>query len=329
MPSLQYAVQLKEEGNLLFKQKNYDAAIRKFSEAIALDPRNAAFYGNRAACFYFLGRFHDVITDSQTALQLNPRYAKAWLRKADAHDALMQYAESIECYAQALPLSSSSEYPELQQRIQAVTSKIMNPASMSLPTLLTLARAHSIPIPHQDQMHSPAQTESLRKALFRHPKWGSHPRVRFMLIPEDEAHPIRNFELERVPLGKLDGDLKRVLGSGCREYVEELVWSDDWAEYARGRPVGVGVGRIYTTYECVMDPRASSSGRPVNRRACHLLGRNDLYGHILLKKTNRIKIVSERILGSSSSTDDVSRPSDELGWEILTVDELRSDEFKR
>lgn len=54
-----------------------------------------------------------------------------------------------------------------------------------------------------------------------------------MLIPEDDAHPIRNFELERVPLGKLDGDLKRVLGSGCREYVEELIWSDDWAEYVR------------------------------------------------------------------------------------------------
>lgn len=109
----------------------------------------------------------------------------------------------------------------------------MNPSTMSLPTLLTLARAHAIPIPHQDQMHSPTQTESLRKALFRHPKWGSHPRVRFMLIPEDDAHPIRNFELERVPLGKLDGDLKRVLGSGCREYVEEFVWSDDWAEYVR------------------------------------------------------------------------------------------------
>lgn len=92
--------------------------------------------------------------------------------------------------------------------------------------------------------------------------------------------------------------------------------------------MGVGVGRIYTTYECVMDPRASSSGRPVNRRACHLLGRNDLHGHILLKKTNRIKILPERILGSSSSTDDVSRPSDELGWETLTVEELRSEEFR-
>lgn len=116
MSSLQYAVQLKEEGNLLFKQKNYDAAIRKFSEAIALDPRNATFYGNRAACFYFVGRyagsvnrqcelnltkrkllrFHDVITDSQTALQLNPRYAKAWLRKADAHD--VRFTNSNCCY---------------------------------------------------------------------------------------------------------------------------------------------------------------------------------------------------------------------------------------
>lgn len=47
----QYA---KEEGNLLFKQKQYAAAAQKFTEAIRLDNQNSVFYGNRAACYFFL-----------------------------------------------------------------------------------------------------------------------------------------------------------------------------------------------------------------------------------------------------------------------------------
>jgi hypothetical protein len=35
------AIQLKEEGNAFFKEKNFDAAIAKYTEAILLDPQNA------------------------------------------------------------------------------------------------------------------------------------------------------------------------------------------------------------------------------------------------------------------------------------------------
>jgi len=89
----------------------------------------------------------------------------------------------------------------------------------------------------------------------------------------------------------------------------------------------VGLGRVYTTYECVSDPSAARHGRGLNKRASRLLGR-DIHGTVLLKKTNHIKIIPERVLISSSSTADPARPSDELGWEMLTVDELRSEEFR-
>ncbi|KAJ3503493.1 hypothetical protein NMY22_g18233 [Coprinellus aureogranulatus] len=102
MSSSQHAFQLKEAGNKFFKEKSYDAAIKKFSEAIALEPRNPTFYGNRAACFYFTGRYQQVITDCQMALQLDPRYAKAWLRKADA-----QTSHAICREHRVLPTSSS------------------------------------------------------------------------------------------------------------------------------------------------------------------------------------------------------------------------------
>lgn len=95
---------------------------------------------------------------------------------------------------------------------------------------------------------------------------------------------------------------------------------------SKGRPVGVGIGRIYTTYECIFDENAARHGHPLNKRACHVLGRADIYGQVLFKKTNRIKIVSDRTVVAPSG--EGSRPSDELGWEILCADELRSDEFR-
>jgi Flp pilus assembly protein TadD len=48
--------QLKEQGNSLFVAKNHEEAASKYTEAIALDGRNAILYANRAACYLALQR---------------------------------------------------------------------------------------------------------------------------------------------------------------------------------------------------------------------------------------------------------------------------------
>lgn len=50
------AVQLKDEGNELFKKQDYVGAIIKYTEAIGLDDKNAVLYANRAACNHALNR---------------------------------------------------------------------------------------------------------------------------------------------------------------------------------------------------------------------------------------------------------------------------------
>ncbi|KAJ7881429.1 hypothetical protein B0H13DRAFT_2049578, partial [Mycena leptocephala] len=57
---------------------------------------------------------------------------------------------------------------------------------------------------------------------------------------------------------------------------------------ARGKPVGVGIGRLHTSYEAWMAPHAVAS-RPLNMRACQLLRRPDTHGPILVQKTTFIK----------------------------------------
>jgi tetratricopeptide (TPR) repeat protein len=49
-PPHQRAEYLKNEGNTLHKQGKFQAAYRKYSEAIKEDPQNAIYYANRAAC---------------------------------------------------------------------------------------------------------------------------------------------------------------------------------------------------------------------------------------------------------------------------------------
>ncbi|EAU86965.1 hypothetical protein CC1G_13400 [Coprinopsis cinerea okayama7 len=305
MAAQRQAVQLKEEGNALFKAKQYEASIAKFTDAIQLDNRNPVFYGNRAASFFFLRRFHEVLSDCRAALNLDSRYTKAWLRKGDAHDALTQYADSIESYSQALSLTPSyeSEHDDLKRRIEHVKSKILHPSSVGLDTLSTIARLHSIQIPNLQAVQTPSQIDELRRALFRHPKWSfpsasshkPHPaRIRFLLVPSDDRIPVAprsNIELgtEEEPAKNYDREIRRLLG-GCARYTREIILSEDWESYSPQRPFGVGLGRFHSIYEIYYGLPTSDSPLPsLNRRACSLLSRNDIYGPALIVKGVYVK----------------------------------------
>ncbi|KAG2122778.1 hypothetical protein DEU56DRAFT_983975 [Suillus clintonianus] len=80
------AAQLKDEGNELFKKQDYVGAIVKYTEAIALDDKNAVLYANRAACNHALNRYLDAVDDAHMATELDPGYAKGWSRLAASRD---------------------------------------------------------------------------------------------------------------------------------------------------------------------------------------------------------------------------------------------------
>jgi hypothetical protein len=88
---------------------------------------------------------------------------------------------------------------------------------------------------------------------------------------------------------------------------------------AKGKPDGVGIGRMHTSYEAFMDDFAMSA-RPINPRACSLLRRPNTHGPILVMKTTFIKAKDSGRLGKSE---------DILCWEKVSEEELKGDEFRR
>ena len=89
---------LKEQGSKAFQDKNFDEAIRLFSEAIVQDPTNPILFSNRSACYAQKPDFTAALRDAEEAITLSPTWSKGYLRKGQALEGLMQLQRAMESY---------------------------------------------------------------------------------------------------------------------------------------------------------------------------------------------------------------------------------------
>ncbi|KAG2684388.1 hypothetical protein I3843_10G073100 [Carya illinoinensis] len=94
---LKRAHELKEEGNKRFQNKDYAGALEQYDNALRLTPKThpdrAVFHSNRAACLMQLKPidYETVIAECTMALQVQPRFFRALLRRARAFEAAIQW----------------------------------------------------------------------------------------------------------------------------------------------------------------------------------------------------------------------------------------------
>lgn len=72
----------KRLGGELFKEQKYPAAIKEYDEGLRRDPTNTAIYTNRAFCYIKLAEPTMGLKDANKAIELDPKFVKAWVRKA-------------------------------------------------------------------------------------------------------------------------------------------------------------------------------------------------------------------------------------------------------
>lgn len=88
-------------GNNSFKNGKYDEAINYYNKAIETCPEEfktelATYYQNRAAAYENLKKWSSVIADCTKAIDLNPKYIKALMRRAKAEEITKDYENCLD-----------------------------------------------------------------------------------------------------------------------------------------------------------------------------------------------------------------------------------------
>mmetsp|Transcript_11413 Transcript_11413/g.17124 ORF Transcript_11413/g.17124 Transcript_11413/m.17124 type:complete len:259 (-) Transcript_11413:140-916(-) len=78
------AADYKELGNKAFTAKEFDEAIKHYSNAIKLDPNNHVFFSNRSASYASKKQYTEAINDAKQCIKLEPSFIKGYYRLASA-----------------------------------------------------------------------------------------------------------------------------------------------------------------------------------------------------------------------------------------------------
>lgn len=115
------AEELKGLGNKKMGDKKYQQAIDHYTQAIAIDDKNAVYWGNRAAAYSQLEKHSEAAEDSQNAINCDPEWAKGYSRLGHAQFCLGNYTEAVEAYEKGLELDPGNQ--SMKQSLSAAQAK--------------------------------------------------------------------------------------------------------------------------------------------------------------------------------------------------------------
>eukprot|EP00746_Dinoflagellata_sp_MGD_P075403 gnl/MRDRNA2_/MRDRNA2_30345_c0_seq1.p1 gnl/MRDRNA2_/MRDRNA2_30345_c0~~gnl/MRDRNA2_/MRDRNA2_30345_c0_seq1.p1 ORF type:complete len:548 (+),score=178.39 gnl/MRDRNA2_/MRDRNA2_30345_c0_seq1:112-1755(+) len=95
----------KEKGNEAFYAHDYEEAEAYYTRSIHYYPSDASIWSNRALVRLKTGAHKEALKDCNKALEVNPKYMKAWHRKGKCLCELKDFEEAIVCFQKAMALS--------------------------------------------------------------------------------------------------------------------------------------------------------------------------------------------------------------------------------
>jgi len=99
------AVQLlMQDGVLAMSQRDYNRALSKFDQIIAIAPEFAEGWNKRATLFYLMDRYEDSLADIENVLRLEPRHFGALSGRGLVYSELEDEERALQSFEEALDI---------------------------------------------------------------------------------------------------------------------------------------------------------------------------------------------------------------------------------
>lgn len=102
------ADEAKQRGNEHFRNKQWGDAVKQYEEAVKRAPTNAPIRNNLAAALCKVMDFNGAKKNIEKAIELDPKYVKAWARKGDIEVLMKENHKALESYKAGLALDSTN-----------------------------------------------------------------------------------------------------------------------------------------------------------------------------------------------------------------------------
>jgi len=99
------AASFKDKGNAFLQAKQFDEAIKAYTEAINIEPTDHVFFSNRSAAYLSKGDAVNALSDSQRCIELKKDWPKGYTRKGASLHALRRYEDAIKAYQDGLSIA--------------------------------------------------------------------------------------------------------------------------------------------------------------------------------------------------------------------------------
>lgn len=119
------AEEARELGNQKFKEADWAGAVEAYTEMVKRAPDDPRGYSNRAACFIKLLAFPSAVTDCDIAISKDPKFIRAFLRKAQALFAMREYNKCIDVCALASTVDAAELGGKNAREIDAQSQKAL------------------------------------------------------------------------------------------------------------------------------------------------------------------------------------------------------------
>lgn len=92
------AEEAKQRGNDFFRNQEFGEAVKEYEDAVKRAPKNAAIRNNLSAALCKIMDFNGAKREVEKAIELDPKYVKAWARKGDIEIVMKENHKAMDSY---------------------------------------------------------------------------------------------------------------------------------------------------------------------------------------------------------------------------------------